>query len=408
MAAAAAVATLALAFTLAACGGVPQPDVITMSTTGCGGTWHVSSPGWHTFQLRNEDTVGGEVDLVDPATGGIYDEIVGFGPQTTTPMSLDVGSGTYAFSCRFQTNPETILNGPTVTVPGQVAGTPAQLPVPYDDLVRPAKAYDDYVAAGLTALLGLVTTLDGDVARGDLAAARRDWLPAHLEYQRLGAAYDAFGDFDGKIDGRADAVGVTSPQWTGFYRLEYGLWHGQLSPGDTTPRTPRGLPGGMGRGPGKGSASGSQLARELLPIANQLTSDVKGLRATWSQQQVQILDLGLRTHEILENALQFQLSGHDDYGSGTTLATTLANVDGTRELLTLLRPSLTGRYAGLPAVSAWLDRLQALLQAQHLPNGRWVPVRRLPSSARQAIDAACDQALTELAPIPTITEPRNT
>ncbi len=75
---------------------------------------------------------------------------------------------------------------------------------------------------------------------------------------------------------------------------------------------------------------------------------MNGLRATWSRQQIQVIDLGLRTHEILENALQFQLTGHDDYGSGTTLATTLANVDGTRELLSLLRPSLTGRYAGLP------------------------------------------------------------
>jgi hypothetical protein len=67
-----------------------------------------------------------------------------------------------------------------------------------------------------------------------------------------------------------------------------------------------------------------------------------------------------------------------------------------------------GRYAGLPAVDTWLDRLQALLKAQQLPNGQWVPVSRLTSAARQAINAACDQALTELAPIPTITEPRNT
>jgi iron uptake system component EfeO len=95
-----------------------------------GGTWQLSGPGWHTFQLRNTDAVGGEVDLVDPATGGIYDEVVGFGPQTTTPMTLNVGSGRYAFSCRFQTSPETVLNGPTITVPGHVAGTPAQLPVP--------------------------------------------------------------------------------------------------------------------------------------------------------------------------------------------------------------------------------------------------------------------------------------
>ncbi|HWG00880.1 MAG TPA: EfeM/EfeO family lipoprotein, partial [Trebonia sp.] len=69
--------------------------------------------------------------------------------------------------------------------------------------------------------------LAADVRGGDLAAARRDWLTAHLRYQTLGAAYDSFGPYDGKIDGRADAAGENSPKWTGFYRLEYGLWHGQ-------------------------------------------------------------------------------------------------------------------------------------------------------------------------------------
>ncbi len=62
---------------------------------------------------------------------------------------------------------------------------------------------------------------------GNLATARRDWLTAHLQYETLGDAYGAFGDFDTEIDGRADPTGVSSPQWTGFFRLEYGLWHGQ-------------------------------------------------------------------------------------------------------------------------------------------------------------------------------------
>jgi len=43
--------------------------------------------------------------------------------------------------------------------------------------------------------------------------------------------------------------------------------------------------------------------------------------------QIQLLDIGLRTHEIMENALEFQLSDHDDYGSGSTLATTVANLN---------------------------------------------------------------------------------
>jgi hypothetical protein len=118
--------------------------------------------------------------------------------------------------------------------------------------------------------------------------------------------------------------------------------------------------------------------------------------------------MGLRTHEILENALQFQLAGHDDYGSGTTLASTLANLQGTRTLLTLLHPLIAPRYSGLPAVYSGLDLLQSLIEKEHLPNGWWVPVSALPVSARQAIDAACGAVLQSLAPIASITEPRNT
>ena len=74
----------------------------------------------------------------------------------------------------------------------------------------------------------------------------------------------------------------------------------------------------------------------------------------------------------------------------------------------LLQPLLTPRYAGLPAVYSGLSQLQSLLEQEKLHSGWWVPVSALPAATRQAIDAACGQVLQELAPIASITEPRNT
>jgi len=368
------IAIVAVTASLTACGGGAS-GTISFNSASCGGSWALAKPGWHTFELYNANDVGGEIDLIDPETSGIYAEVDQLGPGTTQTMSLDVGSGRYAFRCLFDdTDP---MTGPAVTVPGHVKGFAATVPVTYNDLVGPAKQYQDYAAAGLKTLVGQTGTLASDVQRGDLTAARRDWLPAHLTYETLGAAYDAFGNFDDEIDGRADALGVTNPQWTGFYRLEYGLWHGQS-------------------------------AGELTPYANKLAADVRSLLAAWPTMEIPLIDVGLRTHEILENALEFQLTGHDDYGSGTTLATTLANVQGTRELLSLLHPLLVTRYPGLPALYTWLDRLQVLLEAQHQPDGTWTAVSQLSQSARQEIDATCSQALEELAPIASIAEPRNT
>ncbi len=372
-------ASAALAAALAACGssgGGGQPsNVITVSSSQCGTTWHLAGPGWHTFEISNQSTGGGEIDLIDPANGAVYDELENIGPGTTVPMSLDVGSGKYAFLCLFDDfNP---LTGPTVTVGGHAAGTRAILPVTYNDLIPLAKEYQTELQAGITVLARETATLAAAVRGGNPATARRDWLTAHLQYETLGDAYDAFGTYDTEIDGRADAVGVNSPQWTGFYRLEYGLWHGQ------------------------------SLA-SLTAVANTLNSDVDALAAWWPTQQITLSDVGRRAHEVLENALEYQLTGHDDYGSGTTLASTLANITATRQLLALLHPLLVPRYPGLPAVYAGLDSLQALLEKERLPNGWWVPVSQLPTATRQAIDAACGQLLQELAPIASITEPRNT
>jgi iron uptake system EfeUOB component EfeO/EfeM len=349
-------------------------NVITVSSNQCGGAWQVPGPGWHTFEIDNQSTGGGEIDLINPANGAVYAEIENSGPGTTTPMSLDVGSGTYSFLCLF--NDFSPLTGQRVTVGGHVKGTPAILPVTYTETIPYAKKYQAYTEAGLKVLAPETATLAADVRKGDLAAAKRDWLTAHLQYQTLGAAYGTFGDYDDEIDGRADAVGVSSPKWTGFYRLEYGLWHGQS-------------------------------AKRLTPVAAALDHDVDALLAWWPTQQMPLSDVGLRTHEILENALEFQLTGHDDYGSGTTLATTLANVKGTQVLLALLHPLLAPRYPGLPAVYSGLDQLQSLIEKERRPNGSWVPVSALPESARQAIDAACGAVLQSLAPIASITEPRN-
>ncbi|HVT69625.1 MAG TPA: EfeM/EfeO family lipoprotein, partial [Trebonia sp.] len=309
--------TAALTAALAGCGGgAARPaNLIEVSSAQCGGTWSVPGPGWHTLQISNQGTAGAEIDLVDPANGAIYAEIENSGPATVNPITIDFGSGRYALLCLF--NDSGPVTGPTVTVAGHASGTPATAPVTYNDLVPLAKKYQAEEESALKVLAAQTATLDAAVRGGNLAAARRDWLTAHLQYETLGDAYDAFGDFDTEIDGRADATGVSSPKWTGFYRLEYGLWHGQS-------------------------------LTSLTPVADTLNRDVDELVTWWQTQQVPLADLGRRAHEVIENALEFQLTGHDDYGSGTTLASTVSAVTASRVLLNLLKPLIVPRDPGLP------------------------------------------------------------
>ncbi|MYS43280.1 EfeM/EfeO family lipoprotein, partial [Streptomyces sp. SID5998] len=202
-------------------------------------------------------------------------------------------------------------------------------PVTAHDLVPPAIAYQKWVAQGLDEVVRLTGRLRAAVDRGDLAAARTAWLPAHLQYERLGAAYDAFGDADGRINGTDAGLpgGVRDPAFTGFHRIEYGLWHG---------------------------ATASTLRAPAAALAGAVTA----LREEWAQARMDPAQLGLRAHEILENTVQFELTARTDYGSGSNLATARANLDGTRAVLARLRPLLSTRYPGLPVLDRRLGRAE--------------------------------------------------
>src|SRR5262249_6342013 len=157
-------------------------------------------------------------------------------------------------------------------------------------------------------------------------------------------AYGTFEDFDKKINGRADGLpdGVADKDFTGFHRIEYGLWH-------------------------------DQPADQLKAPAQQLADAAAGLRKAFPAQDFEPGDLPLRAHEILDNTPQFELTGDTDEGSGTELATAEADLAGPRELLTVLEPLLTTRAPHLlPAVDGDIARLQKLLDAAH-KGDTWTP-----------------------------------
>jgi high-affinity iron transporter len=70
-----------------------------------------------------------------------------------------------------------------------------------------------------------------------------------------------------------------------------------------------------------------------------------------------------------------------------------------------MHPLLVTRYQNLPAVYAWLDRLQRLVDAAH-NGGDWTPVSRLTAARHEAIDAAAGQTVEMLAPVAVMFEVR--
>ena len=355
-------------------------DAISVNRSGCGHGWTHPHGGRQTLTFANTDSVNGEAEIV--AVGGsdngkVYGELDGLGTNTRAPMRIVLGPGTYAVRCVLEDADP--IDGPDVRIGGHATSNPGAVPVTSTDLIKPIKEYEAFLVGRVGTLVRQTDALDAAVRSGSVERARRAWLPAHLTYETLGAAYDAFGDYDGEINGTTAGLpgGVHDPSFTGFHRLEYGLWHGEDQAG-------------------------------LVRVADQLAGYVHGLRHDLPTFEPEALDMGLRTHEIMENTLQFELTGQTDEGSGTNLATADANVQGDREVLSVLRPLLATRYPQLSQADFWLHRCQQLVDAQRGPGGTWTPIQRLPRATRERIDGALSELVEKLAPIAAITEPRRT
>ncbi|MGW3107848.1 iron uptake transporter permease EfeU [Streptomyces sp. NPDC001100] len=356
----------------------PKPassETVAVSETECGKGFTAPDTGRQTFQMHNTSDKTSEVYLIDPTTGAVYGEVEGLAPGTTRDLVATVAGGSYAWRC-VPTGAKAVTSA-TVHVSGGGGTVKAVVPVSENDLAAPLKAYRVYVDQGLATLETQTRQLSADIAGDHLGKARADWLTAHRTYSSLGAAYGTFEDFDKKINGRADGLagGVDDKDFAGFHRIEYGLWHGQS-------------------------------AGELKVPAQQLATAVVGLRKAFPTQDFDPGDLPLRAHEILENALQFELTGDTDEGSGTNLATVDSNLAGTRELLTVLRPLLTKESSTLlPTVDAAVARLQKLLDSAH-QSGGWTPVEQLDPATRAHLNGATGQLLEDLAPVPDLLEIR--
>ncbi|WP_405864426.1 EfeM/EfeO family lipoprotein [Streptomyces sp. NBC_00005] len=200
-----------------------------------------------------------------------------------------------------------------------------------------------------------------------------------MEYEELSGAKLTFGDADAAINGTTAGLpgGLHDPHFTGFHRIEYGLWHGESPTG-------------------------------LHSVADRLAADVNTLRKNWPRQEMDPLYLSQRGHEIMENALPFELTGRTDYSSGTNLATVRANLTGTKEMLDRMRPLLNSRAPGLMTkIGTWMQRTERDVDGfEH--DGHWTPVGRLGQGQHETLDADVGNLTEELAPIAAILDVRRT
>lgn len=360
----------------------PHPDSsvagtpTTVGTDVCGEGWKGGKAGPQTFALWNNSIEALEVYLQDVTTKKVYLDVENLGSTATRSASVDLAPGSYRFFCiPAESDPVT---GATEKVAGTYTGaiTPGVQPVTNNDLAPALARYLDWVRGQLPALKSQVSVLADDLQRGDVAAAKRDWLTAHLHYETLGAAYDAFGDDDDAINElpQTTVPAAKDKHLTGFHRIEGLLW------------------------------SGAPTSEAVRP-ARQLVKAVGRLRTDLATPKLQTQEIGLRAHEILENAIQFELTGRSDAGSHTGLATIDANLTGTVRTLGFIKKLLVGRDPDLAVTERDIAASQRYVRS--LRHGdTWIPLDDLSQTQREKLDALLEDTVEKLSEVAVITDPR--
>lgn len=345
---------------------------VTVSATACGPRWRPPPSGRSLITVHNvaQGTVYA-VELVGANGSGIYGQVRGLAPGTEVTMEVALPPGGYFFECLNTSG--NVLKSATEHVTGApVAGAHPYVPVTASQLEQAVIAYKAKASLWLERLRTATVALVRAVKGRRLGRARALWLPAHLDYERLGAAYGAFGTINQEVNGLPQGLqgGVHSPFFSGFLRLEYGLWHGQ------------------------------ELA-ELEPAALTLSAAVDKLVSVFPKMTIPPTDFVLSTEGILEGTMRYEMSGESDEGSHTNLATAWANVQGTQMALTALAPLLARDSPR--AVAQWdhgLATLAAALKKYRRPGGAWEPVQELTTSQRERLDGKLGGLLEQLAVVP--------
>jgi len=236
------------------------------------------------------------------------------------------------------------------------------------DLIGPLSEYKIFVAENTAKLVEDVEALTGAVKAGDVEKAKALFAPTRTSYERIEPIAELFSDLDVSIDARADDYekAEQDPAFTGFHRIEYGLWH-------------------------DGSTAG------LEEYADRLLADVKSL-------DQRINDLTFPPEVVvggaavlMEEVAATKISGEEDRYSRTDLWDFDANFEGAEKIYLLLRPLVEQDAEFVQKVDGNFKTVADVLEKYRTPEGGYVSYEKLTDEDRTLLSAKVNTLAEDLA-----------
>lgn len=235
------------------------------------------------------------------------------------------------------------------------------------DLVEPIAEYKIYVLEKLDKLVADTKSFTEAVKAGNVAEAKALFAPTRQSYEAIEPIAELFSDLDKAIDSRADdhEKAEADPAFTGFHRIEYGLW-------------------------ARNSTEG------LSPIADKLMSDVLDLRERITGLTLPPEKVVGGAAVLMEEIAATKISGEEDRYSHTDLWDFQSNIDGAYKIVDLIRPLIAGKEREfLSAVDANFARVNAILGKYREGDG-YASYDKLTAGDRKLMAAAINTLAEDL------------
>ncbi|MGX9136314.1 iron uptake system protein EfeO [Rummeliibacillus sp. JY-2-4R] len=202
------------------------------------------------------------------------------------------------------------------------------------------------------------------VKAGDIEKAKEIYPTARMYYERSEPIAESFGDLDPRIDARlADlkAEGQGEEDWTGYHKIEYGLWKDNTTKG-------------------------------YEKIADQLLADSKELRARVETVDVTPDLMMTGAVDLLNEVSTSKISGEEEIFSHTDLYDFKANIEGAEKIFTILEDQITNKDPQLTNdLTEKFKKVNDLLAKYETKDGGYVSYTKLTKEDTKALSEAVNQ-----------------
>lgn len=277
--------------------------------------------GRATFEIHNASDRPIEWEILDGVM--VVEERENIAPGFHSLLTAKLKPGSYEITCGLLSNPRG-----TLVVTASATSEAERTAPPLTAFIGPLSEFKVYLATQSSALVKAAETLAATVKSGDVAAAKAAWLAARLPYKRMEAVTGRIADLENSMDPLSDYLEKreADPAFTGFHRIEYGLW-------------------------GEGSAEG------IAPVAERLLADAAALKDRLRAMKLAPEDLAGTAARQAERLATSQIATGEDRWSGADLPDLAANLDGIAKGAGLLAPLVA--EAAPDVARAYEERLAA-------------------------------------------------